>query len=428
MSDQLTNLLQRIQHLLHFSPDPIIVTERDGSLRGHLLNRLLDNLPKGLDVALVRCRKAPGIRKMRTDVLTQWFQDPLFNPDDTLVESYLRMRQEPLNRLLVIESTEAISGQLLSEWQTLADEVSEQMQLLLLVPSSAQVPARDWQAVYVGQDSGTEPEAEPAQPRPLWLWPLLAILVVAISAAIIWLTRAPAGSGGDAVRQAVAVKLPVSSAAPATEPDDNHRVKQAMLPPPVKSEPSLATAEQASSADSTKSASGAVASKDGAPSADIAKPPENNSEATAETSTPAAKRQEPITPAAKPALTPAPVSTTPHEEATTNKTEPRGATSSVAASASWPAAIADNHFGIQLIAGLSRSKLEAALKAHPVKGWQLAVTKRHGKAFYLAIWGDFATIAQARAAIKTLPEFYRKGGAWPKSYRKIKAEIAAASR
>lgn len=418
MSDQLTNLLQRIQHLLHFSPDPIIVTERDGSLRGHLLNRLLDNLPKGLDVALVRCRKAPGIRKMRTDVLTQWFQDPLFNPDDTLVESYLRMRQEPVNRLLVIESTEAISGQLLSEWQTLADEVSEQMQLLLLVPSSAQVPARDWQAVFVGQDSGIEPEPEPAQRRPLRLWPLLAILVVAISAAIIWLTRAPADSGGDAVRQAVAVKLPVSSAAPATEPDDNHHVEQAMLPPPVKSGPSLATAEQASSADSTKSVSDAVASKDDAPSADIAKPPENNSEATAERSTPAAK----------PALTPAPVSTTPHEEAAANKTEPRGATSSVAASASWPAAIADNHFGIQLIAGLSRSKLEAALKAHPVKGWQLAVTKRHGKAFYLAIWGDFATIAQARAAIKTLPEFYRKGGAWPKSYRKIKAEIAAASR
>ncbi|EKE77094.1 SPOR domain-containing protein [Gallaecimonas xiamenensis] len=396
MSDALEDLLARARHLLHFGQDPVIIVEPDSANRSHILNRLLDSLPERQDAALLRCKKAAGVRKLRTDLLSQWFQDPVFNPDDTLADSYLRLRTQPAHRLLLIDSAVPVESALLQEWLVLKDEVDDGMGLLLLVPRRQDVPRLNWQPIWLGEEAPQEQEA-PAPVKGLKVG-LIGTVAVAVLAALGVVLSQETNDDAPTERQAVTLPAaqplqPVEQAA-SNEAGENPNTEVLRQPEPAQAEAPVPEPAAQEAADEPVEATPVQV--------EIAQDP-----AAQETlPEPAA------TVSAQPEPQPKPQTTLqPKPQAPVKVT--------------WPQSVPDRHFALQLMGGRDKAKVLESMDGQGVKDWHLVEVLRQGKAFYIIVQGDYPNLDAARSAIKTLPATFRQAGAWPKRYDKIKAEIAA---
>lgn len=421
MPNALEALLSRIQHLLHFGQDPVVVIEPDNADRGLLINRLLDKLPDGQDVALLRYKKSPGMRKLRTDILSQWFSDPVINPDDTLAESYLRLSQQGAQRLLIVDGSCPLEADIFREFLALSEHTDDQMGLLVIAPDTAAVPALRWQPIWLGDIGQKEaPASAKAETKSKKPKPLLLIVAAALVLAVVVLAVLYKGKEADAP-QSVSVPLPgvTGNAGPGTV---------ALKPQPVQNSTSVPNATHVEP-ESDKPAApqmNAEQRKDMAEArADIIHVDANASAPAAEPAATESTASEPKPEAEKTDPQPKPqVTQQPKPEPQTEPAKPAPAKAEPKNDA-WPAGIPDSHYALQLIAGQDQGKVKAAMAGQGVSDWQLVKTRRNGQDFYLVVQGNYANLDAAKAAVAKLPATFRKAGAWPKRYDKIKAEIKA---
>ncbi|WP_115717189.1 SPOR domain-containing protein [Gallaecimonas mangrovi] len=426
MPNALEALLNRIQHLLHFGQDPVVVVEPDNADRGLLLNRLLDKLPDTLDVALLRYKKSPGIRKLRTDILSQWFSDPVINPDDTLADSYLRLSQQKANRLLVVDASTAVEAEIFRELLRLSQLTEDSIGLLVLAPNVAVVPKLDWQPIMLGSVNNTDmsPEVTSVKSRK----PTLIIVAAAVVLAVVLFGAVYVFSPDNKPPQSQSVKLNLGDD---TQPVGGFNVS----PQPVANTLSDGSAPKQEDAKNTTAA----------PVSNEPSVPEMRKFIIHESDTPAPTGEStavnsstggPASPAKKATTEPVASKTEPTSAQSTAKVEVKPVATKAAAEkaapkpdvkpvSSWPDNVPDSHYALQLIAGQNAQKIEQAMAGQEVGNWYMVKTRRSGKVFYLVVQGNYASLAQANAAKATLPKRFRDAGAWPKRYDKIKAAIAA---
>ncbi len=120
-----------------------------------------------------------------------------------------------------------------------------------------------------------------------------------------------------------------------------------------------------------------------------------------------AKPETKTKPAAKPVIQPAPVST--------------------AGSQGQPAELkskAGQRYALQLTASSERAAvLSYALKHSPSSRYWIYQTAHDGKPWFVLVQGDYASSAQAKAAVSALPAALQAGRPWPKSFAQIQKEM-----
>ncbi len=82
------------------------------------------------------------------------------------------------------------------------------------------------------------------------------------------------------------------------------------------------------------------------------------------------------------------------------------------------------HYTLQLTAGpdLAALKRAASQFSLPQTSW-IYQTEHQGKPWFVLIQGDYATSAQAKAAVATLPAQVKRGAPWPKSFAQVQKEL-----
>lgn len=82
------------------------------------------------------------------------------------------------------------------------------------------------------------------------------------------------------------------------------------------------------------------------------------------------------------------------------------------------------HYTLQLTAGPDLAALKQSVRqlSLPQASW-IYQTQYQGKPWFVLIQGDYATSAQAKAAIATLPAQIKRGAPWPKSFAQVQKEL-----
>jgi hypothetical protein len=266
---------------------------------------------------------------------------------------------------------------------------------------------------------------------------VVAVLLLAAGGTYLWLS----GFFGEAPAEVPRVATSLPSAAPSATPSAAAAVPAATSPVP--SAPATATASPAVSATAAVAAgarptSGPTATSPSA--AGSARPSTAPSlapprPAAAATPSPATARPTPTPTAARPAATPTPAARVPatpapRTSAAAPVTAPRpaGAVSladsrallrsgrNAEAASGFAAALkpAKGTYTIQLLVACVDETVQKAVAAVPAEEFFILPTHYSGKDCYRMCWGLYDSEAKASGALKTLPAYFREGGAKPK--------------
>ncbi len=83
-----------------------------------------------------------------------------------------------------------------------------------------------------------------------------------------------------------------------------------------------------------------------------------------------------------------------------------------------------DHYTLQLV-GLSQQSLaQSFLEENKLMdAGKVYQTQRDGKPFFIVVWGNYRTQAEARSAIEQLPQALKEYGPWPKAFAQIQREV-----
>jgi DamX protein len=83
-----------------------------------------------------------------------------------------------------------------------------------------------------------------------------------------------------------------------------------------------------------------------------------------------------------------------------------------------------NHYSIQLMGASNTKAVDSFVAEHGLAGkvW-VYKTRFRGSPWYVVVQGDYASSAQAKAAIRKLSPALLKGQPWPKSFAQIQKEL-----
>ncbi|MDA0149457.1 SPOR domain-containing protein [Vibrio sp. LaRot3] len=114
--DSQTELLERLQLLTHFNSNFITVGGVQGAGKTWLAQRYLEAWAEEKNQSLLMCHPNQDDEQRRTTILTQVLPEPLFNPADSLVESFTRcMESEMCDIVIVIDDGHLLSETFVSE-------------------------------------------------------------------------------------------------------------------------------------------------------------------------------------------------------------------------------------------------------------------------------------------------------------------------
>ncbi|ROV62365.1 NACHT domain-containing protein [Vibrio ponticus] len=114
--DSQIELLERLQLLTHFTSNFVTVSGASGAGKTWLAQRFLETWAQDKNQALLMCHPNQTDEQRRTTILTQLLSEPLFNPADSLVESFTRnMEHETCDIVIVVDDAHLLNESLLSE-------------------------------------------------------------------------------------------------------------------------------------------------------------------------------------------------------------------------------------------------------------------------------------------------------------------------
>ncbi|WP_028863141.1 AAA family ATPase [Psychromonas aquimarina] len=111
-------LLDRLQHLIYLSSSLIFVSGEKGSGKSTLAQLLSNKLPNTIQQVYVQLAESLSDSQIRQQILSQLYEQPLFNPQDDLFTS-MSLLQEKHNsdaaRLIILDNAHLVSFELLTE-------------------------------------------------------------------------------------------------------------------------------------------------------------------------------------------------------------------------------------------------------------------------------------------------------------------------
>lgn len=100
-------LIERLQHLIYLSSSLIFVSGETGSGKSTLTENLSNSLNIDLQQIYISLSNTPTVDKLRQQIIGQIYDHPLFNSEDNLLDSILRLQaseSKDSNKLLIIDN------------------------------------------------------------------------------------------------------------------------------------------------------------------------------------------------------------------------------------------------------------------------------------------------------------------------------------
>ncbi|MBA5762736.1 AAA family ATPase [Vibrio sp. 404] len=148
-------LLERLQLLTHFTSNFITVSGAAGAGKTWLAQRYLEAWADDKNQALLMCHPNQSDEQRRTTILTQVLSEPLFNPADSMVESFARnMEHESCNIVIVVDDAHLLSEALVSELWLLMMRAQQQNRWTINIVLFSRVASLDslFKRLSHGQD------------------------------------------------------------------------------------------------------------------------------------------------------------------------------------------------------------------------------------------------------------------------------------
>ncbi|SDH33387.1 DamX protein [Vibrio xiamenensis] len=143
--DTQTDLLERLRLLTNYGSNFVTVGGAYGSGKTWLAQRYLEAWAQDKNQSLLMCHPSQDDESRRSTVLTQLLSEPLFNPHDSLVDSFSRlMKDQSCSIVIVVDDAHLLSETLLSE-------------LWMLVLEAQNTPKWDISVVMFAQENTLEP-------------------------------------------------------------------------------------------------------------------------------------------------------------------------------------------------------------------------------------------------------------------------------
>jgi len=111
-------LIERLQHLLYLSSSMVFISGEKGSGKSTLIEQLSNQLPNKTQQAFVTLSEPSSIIQVRQQIVSQLFEQPLFDADDSLTNSFLLLKEkqnEDVARVVVIDNAELLPEQIVIE-------------------------------------------------------------------------------------------------------------------------------------------------------------------------------------------------------------------------------------------------------------------------------------------------------------------------
>lgn len=139
-----TELLERLQLLTRFGSNLVNVCGRQGAGKSWLAQRFLEGWAQDKNQSLLMCHPNQNDEQRRVTVLSQLFSEPLYNPKDSLAESFARLFEEQsCDIAIVVDDAHLLSESLVSE-------------LWMLVLEAQANPRWNVNVVLFAQDNGLD--------------------------------------------------------------------------------------------------------------------------------------------------------------------------------------------------------------------------------------------------------------------------------
>jgi len=100
-------LIDRLQHLLYLSSSMVFISGEKGSGKSTLIEQLSNQLPSKTQQAFITLVEPISVAQIRLKIISQLFEQPLFDADDTLFNSLLLLKAKPgadIARVIVIDN------------------------------------------------------------------------------------------------------------------------------------------------------------------------------------------------------------------------------------------------------------------------------------------------------------------------------------
>lgn len=111
-------LVERLQHLIYLSSSLIFVSGAAGSGKSTLTENLSNLVPSDLQQVYISLTNVPTASKLRQQIISQLFDKALFNAEDKLLDSIIRLQQtenRSQNRLIIIDNANNLPADFIIE-------------------------------------------------------------------------------------------------------------------------------------------------------------------------------------------------------------------------------------------------------------------------------------------------------------------------
>ncbi|MCP4325443.1 MAG: AAA family ATPase [Psychromonas sp.] len=111
-------LIERLQHLLYLSSSMVFISGEKGGGKSTLIEQLSNQLPNQTQQAFITLSEPSTVTQVRQQIISQLFEQPLFDADDRLTSSLLLLKEkqsEDVARVVVIDNAHLLPEQILIE-------------------------------------------------------------------------------------------------------------------------------------------------------------------------------------------------------------------------------------------------------------------------------------------------------------------------
>lgn len=81
------------------------------------------------------------------------------------------------------------------------------------------------------------------------------------------------------------------------------------------------------------------------------------------------------------------------------------------------------HYTLQLSSASQAEPLQVLAKKHKFSNYLVYETQRHGRLWYVLVYGEYARIVQAKKALQQLPDTLKRHTPWILSLAQVHAEL-----
>ncbi|WP_318491405.1 AAA family ATPase [Photobacterium leiognathi] len=146
--DSQIQLLSRVQFITRFSSHLILLSGTQGSGKTWLAHRYLEQYAQDAEQALLSCSEGQTLIQQRSNLLKQFNANPMFNEQDSLLQSAKHLLPEQTNLVIIVDDAQFLAPELLVELWALVRSTEErfgwQINILLFAePETIAKPLHD---------------------------------------------------------------------------------------------------------------------------------------------------------------------------------------------------------------------------------------------------------------------------------------------